>query len=170
MSDRINATTNKAGERLALGDLPRTAYKPGFGVQKALKATFNYCRQYPNKMASFKTLIVFILGKIQEWEKLQEIGSYSKPTLHVDPQRVRVSDTDGLLPHTVADKPEVEENFISEVAAAPQVQLTRVREAHNPLSKAPDTSVSVPTELPKLEIPTELPVELPTLPVNIPVE
>lgn len=161
----INQTTNKAGERIALGDLPRTPYKPAFGVQKALIGVFNYCRQYPNKMASLKTLLMFMVGKIQEWEKLQAGGDYNKPVLHVDPQRVRTSDTDGLLPHTLPEKQELETNFISEVAQPAQVQLTRVRTANNPLSKAPDTTLSVPTELPKLEVP-----ELPTLPVNIPVE
>lgn len=166
MSIKMNEQTTKIGERIALGDLPRTPYKPNSGVQQALIKVYNYCRQYPNKMASFKTLLMFMVGKIQEWEKLQEVGSYNKPTLHVDPQRVRVSDTDGLLPHTLPEKPELETDYVSEVAQPAQVQLTRVRTAPNPLSKAPDTTTSVPTELPKLEVPTELP----TLPVNLPVE
>lgn len=163
----INKQTNKAGERISLGDLPRTPYKPAFGVQKALIGVFNYCRQYPNKMSSLKTLIMFILGKIQEWEKLQEVGDYTKPVLHVDPQRVRVGDSDGLMAHNIPEKEELPTDYMSKVAEPAQVELTRVRTAPNPLSKAPDTTVAVPTELPQLEVPSELPT---LTPPNLPVE
>lgn len=50
-------------------DFPRTAHTPQFGVRKALMRSFNYARQYPEKMESLKAHIDFLQKKILEWEE-----------------------------------------------------------------------------------------------------
>ena len=53
---------------ISMGDFPRTGWSASFGVRPALMKAFNYCRQYPDKMMSFKAVLVYVLQRIQEWE------------------------------------------------------------------------------------------------------
>lgn len=55
-------------QHISMGDFPRTGWSTSFGVRPALMKAFNYCRQYPDKMMSFKAILVYVLQRIQEWE------------------------------------------------------------------------------------------------------
>lgn len=56
-------------KHISTTDFPRTAHTPQFGVRKALMRSFNYARQYPEKMESLKAHIDFLQQKILEWEE-----------------------------------------------------------------------------------------------------
>lgn len=53
---------------ISMSDFPRTPWAVSFGVRAALLKAFNYCRQYPDKMESFKATLQFVQRRVAEWE------------------------------------------------------------------------------------------------------
>lgn len=60
----------RPNHHMQVTDLPRDKGALG-GLKRALCASFNYCRKYPKKMTVLKETIVFVHGKIVEWENAQ---------------------------------------------------------------------------------------------------
>lgn len=56
-------------KHVSTSDFPKTPWTPSFGLRKALARVFNYARQYPEKMVSFKAHLVFMLQQVQAWEE-----------------------------------------------------------------------------------------------------
>lgn len=67
--DVMTDTQIKRPARLAITDMPRDPQRVLGPVRSTLAASFNYCRQYPKKMAVLKVVIKFMYGKIVQWEK-----------------------------------------------------------------------------------------------------
>ena len=64
--------TNKRPARLDIVDMPRDTQRSLGTLRQALCASFNYCRKYPAKMETLKTVVKYVYTRIVEWEKEQE--------------------------------------------------------------------------------------------------
>lgn len=64
--------TTKRPARLDIVDMPRDEKRSLGTLRQALCASFNYCRKYPAKMQTLKTVIKYVYTRITEWEKEQE--------------------------------------------------------------------------------------------------
>lgn len=87
-------------KHIKISDFPRTPWAVSFGVRQALMKAFNFCRQYPDKMMSFKAILTFMLQRVAEWEQsAQKVefeggsqrrplvsGTHVQPALTVDPR------------------------------------------------------------------------------------
>lgn len=58
--------------RLDIVDMPRDPERSLGNLRQNLCASFNYCRQYPRKMAVLKATVKFLYTRIVEWEKQNE--------------------------------------------------------------------------------------------------
>lgn len=71
-------------KHVKISDFPRTPWAVSFGLRPALMKTFNYCRQYPDKMESLRATLQFILQNIAKWDAAAkevqfEGGSQKRP-------------------------------------------------------------------------------------------
>lgn len=156
----INKQTENIGERIGTNDFPRVPWTPAFGVRKALSGAYNYCRRFPNKMQSLKTILLFTLSRIDEWEKAQgEVGSYEHAKATVDPLNVRK--LDAKMKPVQRIKPNIKQmDTMGEVPSftPPQVELAHPTTMPQKHIKAPVTTV---TEVPKPLAPLQAPSPLP---------
>lgn len=63
---------NPGVKHLAISDFPRTPWPVSFNVRQSLLKAFNYCRQYPDKMASLKATLVYVIDRIEDWESVSK--------------------------------------------------------------------------------------------------
>lgn len=67
MTKQVNKAKRPA--RLDITDMPRDEKRALGGLRKALCASFNYCRKYPTKMKTLKSVIRYTYERIVAWEK-----------------------------------------------------------------------------------------------------
>ena len=63
---------NPGVKHLSISDFPRTPWPVSFNVRQSLLKAFNYCRQYPDKMASLKATLVYVIDRIEDWESVSK--------------------------------------------------------------------------------------------------
>lgn len=64
--------TIKRPARLDIVDMPRDNQRSLGTLRQALCASFNYCRKYPAKMETLKSVVKYVYTRITAWEKEQE--------------------------------------------------------------------------------------------------
>lgn len=62
----------KRPSRLDIVDMPRDSQRALGSLRQVLCATFNYCRKYPLKMQTLKTVLEYTLERINALESASE--------------------------------------------------------------------------------------------------
>lgn len=61
--------SNRPAHHMKVTDLPSDKMGALGSLRRALCASFNYCRHYPVKMQLLKETLVYVHGRIVEWEQ-----------------------------------------------------------------------------------------------------
>lgn len=68
MSEEVKEeNTPKRPARLDIVDMPRDKERALGGLRQALCASFNYCRKYPHKLKTLRTVLAYVVERIDTY-------------------------------------------------------------------------------------------------------
>ena len=137
-------------KHVSTADFPKTPWSPSFGLRKALARVFNYARQYPEKMHSFKAHLVFMLQQVQAWE--EQAAGLEQPM--EEPKRPLMSATYSRQALTTNQDGSLTQSFQLEQKPSDALEMERhaplhVDTVHQPALAVPSSQLPKAPPLPQ---------------------